>query len=109
MTDLLKKEGFSWGIQQEQAFETLKASVTNLLILAMPDFSKLFILEIEASGSGLGIVLMQEGRPIAYFSKVMSSSSRLKSVYERELMAIILAVQKWRHYLLGRHFLIRSD
>ncbi|KAL5572824.1 hypothetical protein UlMin_022421 [Ulmus minor] len=80
LTDLLKKEGFSWGIQQEQAFETLKAAVTNLPVLAMPDFSKLFILETDASGSGLGAVLMQEGRPIAYFSKVMSSSSRLKSI-----------------------------
>lgn len=52
---------------------------------------------------------MQEGRPVAYMSKVLSERNQNKSVYERELMAIVLAVQKWRPYLLGRSFVIHTD
>lgn len=52
---------------------------------------------------------MQNGRPVAYFSKLLGSKAQQKSVYEKELIAICLAVQKWRHYLLGRHFVVRSD
>lgn len=52
---------------------------------------------------------MQNQRPIAYFSQVLSSRSQNKSIDEKELMAIVLAVQKWRHYLLGRQFVVWTD
>ena len=67
------------------------------------------MVEPDASGIGLRAVMMQEARPLTYFSRVLSSSLQMKSIYERELMAIVLAVQKWHHFLLGRRFIICID
>ena len=78
-------------------------------VLALPDFSKTFVVEINASSLGIGAVLMQEGHPIAYFSKALSSRQQALSTYEKELMVMVLAAEKWRPYLLGRYFIIKTD
>lgn len=75
-------------------------------ILALLDFTKTFMPEMDALGTSLGVVLMQDGRPIAYFNHALLDRAHIKSVYEYELMAIVLMVQKWHHYLIGKHFII---
>ena len=109
LTDLLKKDTFLWTEQAHQAFLTLKTALTQAPILALPNFKQPFILEIDASGAGIGAVLSQNSHPIAYFSKKLSNKMQKQSAYAREMHAITEAVAKFRHYLLGHKFVIRTD
>lgn len=109
LTEMLQKEGFKWSEGAMQAFSMLKTAMTQLPVLILPDFSKPFVVEIDASGVGIGAVLSQGNRPIAFISKGFSRKGRVKSVYERELLAIVFAVTKWRHYLTSHKFTIRTD
>ena len=78
-------------------------------MLALPRFDKTFVVETDASGQGIGAVLMQDGHPLAYISRHLKGKQLLLSIYEKELHAVVFAVQKWRHYLLGNHFIIKTD
>ncbi|KAJ6795221.1 Uncharacterized protein M6B38_227580 [Iris pallida] len=75
----------------------------------MPNFNEEFTLECDASGGGIGAVLMQGGRPLAYLSHRLKGRSVLLSTYEREMLAILLAVKKWGQYLWGKPFVIKTD
>ena len=104
LTDLLKKGNYTWFDPAQQAFTALKQAMVTAPVLAMPNFNTLFVVESDASKEGIGAVLSQGGRPIAYFSKGLSPKHQVLSVYEKEMMAILAAVKKWNTYLMGRHF-----
>ncbi|CAA0843134.1 Uncharacterized mitochondrial protein AtMg00860 [Striga hermonthica] len=109
LTMLLKKDQFKWGKEAEEAFNKLKRAMTTAPVLALPNFDQPFIVETDASGVGIGAVLMQGGRPISFLSKALCPKNQALSIYEREFLAVLLAVQKWRHYLQGHRFTIRTD
>jgi RNase H-like domain found in reverse transcriptase len=78
-------------------------------VLAMPNFAISFIIETDASELGMRVVLMQGRRPIALLSKAFGIKNRALSTYEKELLALLTDVQKWRHYLQGQAFIIKTD
>nr|XP_027062889.1 uncharacterized protein LOC113689296 [Coffea arabica] len=90
LTELIKKnENFHWGDTQEQAFRALKHKLTHAPVLALPDFSKTFEIDCDASGIGVGAVLNQGGSPIAYFSEKLNGAALNYSTYDKELYALI--------------------
>ncbi|KAF7806156.1 Ty3/gypsy retrotransposon protein [Senna tora] len=109
LTELLKKNQFQWNETAAEAFDQLKRMMTQAPVLSLPNFQQQFVVETDASNSGIGAVLSQQGHPIAYFSKKLTSRMTKASTYVRELYAITQAVMKWRHYLLGKKFLIKTD
>lgn len=109
MTNQLKKDNFNWDDIATAAFNRLKEVMLSAPILAIPNFRIPFVVETDASGKGLGAVLSQSQHPIAYFCKALAIRGEAKSIYEEELMAIVLAIQKWRHYLIGHYFIVWTD
>lgn len=109
LNNLLKKGAFKWDEAATKSFLQLKHAMCTTLVLRMPDFTKPFVVETDACHTGIGVVLMQEGQPIAYFSKAFAPKNMGLSTYEKELLAVVAATQKWRGYLLGCTFIIKTD
>lgn len=109
LTMLLQKDHFHWSDEATVAFNNLKTALTNTPILKLPDYTKVFTVETDASNSGIGAVLTQEGHPLAYFSKSLGIRGQAMSTYEKELMAVVAAVKKWTPYLMDKRFYIKTD
>jgi hypothetical protein len=100
LNDLMKNGvSFHWGATQDQAFHTLIDKLTPAPLLQLLNFSKTFELECDPSGIGIGGVLLQEGKPVAYFSKKLSSPSLNYSTYDKKLYALVCVLETWQHYL----------
>lgn len=110
LTNLLKKGVvFVWTSEPEVAFQTLKTALITAPVLALPDFSKEFIIQSDASECGIGAVLMQDAHPLAYVSRALGPKNQTLTVYEKEYLAILLAIQQWRPYLQMKEFTILTD
>jgi hypothetical protein len=93
----------------QQTFEAVEQALSTTPVLALPDFNKSFVLETDASNLGIGAVLLQDNHSIAYLSQSLNRTNQGRSTYEKECLAILLAVDKWRSYLQHREFIIRTD
>jgi ribonuclease HI len=110
MTELLKKGiKFVWNKKCEEAFHTLRAHLTTAPVLAQPDNSKPFDVYCDASGIGLGCVLMQNNRVIAYASRALRPHEQNYPTHDLELAAVIHALKIWRHHLMGTKCNIYTD
>ena len=110
LTDLTKTANpFIWTSQCQEAFDGIKWALTHAPVLASPDESKQYEVVSDASGIGLGAVLLQNGRPIAYESRKLSGPETRYTTGEQELLGVVHALQTWRCYLEGVHFTLVTD
>ena len=102
-----------WNEQCQSAIEQIKEQISSHPILLLPDLKKPFFVQTDASGVGLGAVLLQEQDgllyPCLYASKKLLDRETRYSVIERECLAIVWALQKFARYLLGRRFVLQTD
>lgn len=105
---LLKKGSWNWSPQVDQAFVSLKLTLSLATILALPEFQVEFYIDTDVSNTGVRVVLQQKGHPIAYFNKSIGIKHQSLSIYEKDMLAALLVVKRWHAYLVEHHFYIRT-
>ena len=104
---------WQWNEKEEKAFIDLKRSLIIAPMLHMPNFDLPFVVTTDASLVSVGAILEQDFgmglQPVAFESRKLNPAETKYSAYERELLGIIWAIGKWRHYLEGRHFIVQTD
>ena len=109
ITDCMKGVSFTWTAEASKAFSTIKDKLTSAPILVLPDFNSPFELHCDASKLGVGAVLSQHGRPVAFYSEKLAGARGRYSTYDVEFYAIVQAVKHWRHYLAHKEFILFTD
>ena len=110
LANLNKKDTpWTWSETQQTAFANIKGLVSNTPVLSFYDPNKDLTLENDASNYGIGSVLLQEGKPIAYASRLLTDTERRYAQIEKEMLAIVYGLQKFHHYTYGRSLNVITD
>jgi len=109
LTNLLRHKQFQWNPKAQTAFDEIKIAMSHTPVLTLPNFQEPFTVETDACADGIGAVLMQKGQPIAFLSKALGEKHKHLSIYEKEFLALIMVVERWRHYLQRQEFIILTD
>ncbi|GJX77121.1 putative nucleotidyltransferase, ribonuclease H [Tanacetum coccineum] len=104
-----KNQKYVWGVEQEEAFQTLKNNLCDAPILSLPDGVEDFVVYCDASNQGLGCVLMQRNKVIAYASRQLKIHEKIYTTHDLEFRAVVFALKTWRHYLYGTKSVIYTD
>ncbi|GJT34252.1 putative reverse transcriptase domain-containing protein [Tanacetum coccineum] len=104
-----KNQKYVWGVEQEEDFQTLKNNLCDAPVLSLPDGVEDFIVYCDASNQGLGCVLMQKNKVIAYASSQLKIHEKNYTTHDLELGAVVFALKTWRHYLYGTKSVIYTD
>jgi hypothetical protein len=104
-----KKEAFVWNSEAEKAFNQLKEKLCHAPVLQLPQRDKVFEMAADASDLAIGAVVEQEGKPVAYASRLLRGAELKYSVIEKECLALVYAMKQFRHYLIGRRFTVFTD
>nr|GEV66968.1 putative reverse transcriptase domain-containing protein [Tanacetum cinerariifolium] len=104
-----KNKKYEWGMEEEEAFQTLKQKLCSAPILALPEGTKNFIVYCDASLKGYGAVLMQREKVIAYASRLLKKHKENYTTHDLELGAVVFALRLWRHYLYGTKCTVYTD
>jgi hypothetical protein len=109
LTDLTRKEAFKWSPEAQLTFDKMKKVMSMCPVLALPDFAQPFTIECDASGEGIGVVLMHNRHPIVYERRKLRGPELLYTIYDKEMLAIMHALDKFRQYLVGEKYVVRTD
>ena len=107
---IIKKHvGFNRDSEQERIFNLIKEKLVSAPLLASPNFAKTFANECDALSIGIRAILMQECCLIAYFSEKLSGEALNYLIYDKEMYALVKALETWQHYLLSKEFVLHID
>jgi len=110
LTDLTRAESkWCWTLLEQRAFNELKRALLSEPVLVAPDENKIFDIKVDAGPFAIGGVLEQDGHPIAYEYHRLSSAEEKYSQYEKEFLAALVCLRKWKHYIEGRQFRLHTD
>jgi hypothetical protein len=111
LTNLLKKSTvtYEWEETCDEAFGTLKGILVKALVLKLPNFDKEFEIHSNASNFAIGVILVQEGRPVAFESKKLSETERRWPTHEKEMWAVIHCLKTWGHYIGSKDVGVWTD